>query len=154
MAVFEPGVPTAVFARLNEEFEIRGRIALTPVADAIIRQAKTNASVGSHAYGTPTPARPGTGPARISGTLVRSIDRGPVTRHLLGWAVQVGMTAGQYPTYRTRKSSSQYARILEVDGCRDGSRYPFLYAAAEFVFAIAATVIYTEKYGTGWRRIA
>lgn len=153
MANLEPGVPTAIFTKLSVECARRSRIALTPVADAVVRQAKINASTGSHAYGTPTPASRGTGPARISGTLVRSIDRSTVTRQVYGWLCQVGTTSGQYPTYRSRNPSSRYGRILELEGCRDGSTYPFLYYAAEFAFTRVAPILYTQTYGMGWARL-
>lgn len=152
MALLEPGVPTAMFTRLDEEFRIRGGIALAPVADAIKRQAKINASNGSHMLGTKTPAYPGTGPAQISRTLVRSIDRTNVTRQSFGWFCQVGMVPGTRPWY-SKKDASKYAYILEVVGCRNGNKYPFLYPAFRFGVEHVATVIYTQKYGTGWARV-
>lgn len=154
MALLEPGVPTAMFGKLDAEFQLRGRIALTPLADAIKAEAKKRASNGSHLYGTKTPAFPGSGPARISSTLYRSIDRSVVTREAFGWFCQVGMVPNQYPsTYRSKKSSSQYARILELTGCRNGATYPFLYPAFYWGVTVQAEVIYTEMYGSGWTRL-
>lgn len=152
MALLVPGVPTAMFARLDAQFELRGRIALTPVADAVKKQAKINASNGTHAYGTKTPARPGTGPAKISGTLYKTIDRSPVTREAFGWFCQVGMVPGQSPWY-SRKTSSKYAYTLEVTGCRNGNKYPFLYPAFWFVVNTVAPMIYTATYGAHWARV-
>lgn len=156
MALLEPGVPTAMFGKLDAEFQLRGRIALTGVADAIVRQAKINANGGKHAFGTPTPAVPGTGPAIISRTLVKSLDRSVVTRQVFGYLCQVGTAANQFPSYpvkRQEKASSKYGYILELTGCRDGTRYPFLYAAAKFGFDHVAPILYTEKYGTHWVRL-
>ena len=155
MALLKPGVPTAMFGKFNAQGELRGRIALAPLADAIKKQAKINASNGTHAWGTKTPARPGTGPAKISQTLYKSIDRTPVTREVFGWFCQVGMIPGNYPGYPGgwRKSSSQYAYILEVVGCRNGSKYPFLYPAFQWGVTAQAMMIYTAKYGGGWARL-
>lgn len=156
MALLKPGVPTAMFGKLDAEFQVRGRIALTGVADAIKRQAKINASNGKHAFGTPTPATPGLGPAIISRTLVGSIDRTIVTREVFGYLCQIGTAANHFPAYpvrRKEKASSKYGYILEVIGCRNGSKYPFLYSAAKFGFEIAAPAIYKEKYGDNWIRL-
>jgi len=157
-ALLEPGVPTAMFAKFDANMVIANRIALSGVADAIVKQARINASNGSHAYGTPTPASAGTGPAKISGTLYKSIDRSSITREPFGWYCRVGMNAGFVPWYAASwtspKTSSQYARILEIEGCRNGATYPFLYSAAEFVFEIAAYSIYDRIYGSGrWARV-
>lgn len=157
MALLQPGVPTAMFGRLDAEFNLRGRIALAEVADKIKELARLNASShGRHAWGTPTPAYPGSGPSQISGTLVRSLNRSPVTREVFGYLCQVGTTAGMYPSYGkgvNSKASSKYGYILEVVGCVDGSRYPFLYAAAELGFNFYAPIIYTRKYGDNWVRL-
>lgn len=156
MALLEPGVPTAMFGKLDAEFRLRGRIALTEVADAIKRQAKINASSGKHAFGTPTPATPGTGPAIISRTLVNSLDRTAVTHQVFGYLCQIGTAANRTPSYpvgRKEKTSSKYGYILEVIGCRNGALYPFLYPAAKFAFDHVAPIIYTEKYGTHWVRL-
>lgn len=155
MALLLPGVPTAMFGLFNAEAQLRGRIALTPLADAIVKQAKINANNGTHAWGTKTPARPGTGPARISSTLYSSIDRSLVSREAFGWFVQVGMRAGTYPGYPGgwRKPASKYASILELTGCRNGARYPFLYSAFEWGATTQADILYTAAYGANWARL-
>lgn len=154
MALLEPGVPTAMFGRFDAEVQLRGRIALTPLADAIKKQAKINASNGSHIYGTKTPATPGTGPARISSALYKSIDRSLVTRESFGWFCQVGTAAGVYPSsYKSKKASSQYGRILELTGCRNGALYPFLYYAFEWGVTTQADILYTAAYGSNWARL-
>lgn len=157
MALLLPGVPTAMFGLFDAEVELRGRIALSPLADAIKKQAKINASNGIHRWGTKTPAIPGTGPAKISQTLWRSIDRSEVTREAFGWFCQVGMKAGTYPGYSAnsgwRKAASQYAYILEVSGCRNGARYPFLYYAFEWGVTTQADILYRAAYGSNWARL-
>ena len=153
MVEFRPGVPTAVFAKLNSQLQARGRIALAPVADAIVAKAKTNASYGSHPLRTPSPS-PGNpfGPSRITSTLVRSIKRSPVVRIERGWLCQVGVEPGHTPYYH-KIESSKYAVYLEIEGVH-GKTYPFLIPAAIFGFEVAAPIIYTQMYGTGWTRLA
>lgn len=154
VTMLRPGVPTAIFSRVIGETKIRGRMALTPLAEGIKRQAKINASNGRHRYGTKTPAYPGTGPAIISKTLVNSIDRSPVVRISRGWMCMVGTTPNRYPqTYRSHKSSAEYGYILEVVGTRNGNLYPFLYPAFRFGVDYLATVIFVQKYGYTWARI-
>lgn len=132
---------------------MRGRLALEPLALAVERQARINASVGQHEYGTPTPARPGTGPAVISGTLKRSVGHAPVFKDPAGWTVKVGPRKGFTPPYgRNPTESHRYGYFLET-GLRNGEKYPWLKPAAEFACKVAATVIFTEKYGANWRRI-
>lgn len=154
MAILRPGVPTAMFGRLDAQFKLRGRIALTPVADAIVRQAKINSGFAQHPYGTKSPAIPGTGPAMISRTLNRAIDRSEVTREPFGYLCQIGVAVNRFPaTYRSKKAADQYGYVLEVTGIRNGSKYPFLYPAARFGFDHVAPIIYREKYGSGWARL-
>lgn len=152
-----PGLLGAVFTRIATESQLRTRVALAPIADLIVKQARINASVGKHAYGTKTPAWPGTGPAQISGTLYRSITRTAVTWSAIGWEVRVGIAAGQYPAYRGRQSktpSSKYGLYLET-GLRNGTKYPFLEPAFLFVVNGPARWIYDEMYGAGgWMRLS
>lgn len=148
-----PGVPTAMFARLAEQGVAKGRMALEPLALAIERQAKINASTGSHKRGTPTPARPGTGPAVISGTLRRTITHSPIERIATGWTTKVGIAAGVTPSYG-KTPASKYAEILERLGTRSGAKYPFLEPAFRFGVEHIAPMLYTEAYGRGWTRIA
>jgi hypothetical protein len=144
-------VLTALFTRLAAEGEVRGRVALAPVALAVERQAKINASTGQHRYGTPTPAWPGSGPARISGTLVRSITHSDVHRTATGWEVLVGTATGLYPTYSRRTPANKYGRYLEVEGAgRSRVRYPFLAPAFHMVVTVSVYVIFREIYGQSW----
>jgi len=151
VAELTPGVMSAVFAKLAVDGLARGPIALVPLADAIARQARTNASNGRHAYGTPTPARPGEGPAQISGTLRGSIVRSEVTHTLTGAEVQVGTAAGRVPP-RGRAPSSKYGLYLER-GLKNGAKYPFLTTAFTFGTTVIAPVLYRKAYGEGWKQL-
>ncbi|RCH70434.1 hypothetical protein DT019_02815 [Streptomyces sp. SDr-06] len=154
MPELKPGEFTAIFAKLSEEGRIRGRIALEPLAAAVEKQAKINASSGRHAYGTRTPARPGSGPAIISGTLRRSITHSPIVQVGTGWETKVGTGVGFTPPYGRRPTpANKYGLYLET-GLRNGAVYPFLAPAFHFAVKIAAATIYTEAYGAGWTRVA
>lgn len=157
MVEFRPGAPTAIFAKVQAGIIGRGRIALAPVANGIVATAKRYASEGTHPPHTPTPS-PGNplGPAIISKTLVNAIDRTPVVRIPRGWLCQVGVRPGAYPDYNNgHVSADRYARILEIEGAgHSRHRFPFLYPAAEFGFAILAPTIYQKMYGSDWTRLA
>jgi hypothetical protein len=142
---------TATFAKLGEQGIARTPIALADLADAILKQAKVNAGNGSHAWGTPTPARPGEGPAQISGTLVRSLARTAVNRTGTGAEVRVGTQPGMVPPYG-RTPSSKYGSYLEA-GLKNGARYPFLTTAFALGVHVAAPAIYRKAYGDGWKRL-
>lgn len=149
-----PGVMTAVFSRLAVEGNTRTRVALEPLALLIEKQAKINASSGSHKIGTPTPAVPGTGPAIISSTLRRSITHSPITVIAGGWETRVGMGVGSYPGYgRGLVPANKYAFYLET-GLRNGATYPFLEPAFKFAMGVPAMLIYNEVYGRTWTRVA
>lgn len=147
---------TAVFARLAVEGNTRSRVALEPLALAVEKQAKINASSGSHPWGTPTPASPGTGPAIISGALRRSITHSPIRAIGDGWETRVGTGIGSYPPYggAGRQPANKYGYFLEVEGLRNGDRYPFLEPAFKFVMGVPAMLIYNEVYGRTWTRVA
>lgn len=151
-----PGVMTAVFARLAIEGNNRSRLALEPLALAVEKQAKINASSGSHPWGTPTPAVPGTGPAIISGTLRRAITHSPITAMADGWETRVGTGIGSFPPYggAGRQPANKYGYFLEVEGLRNGDKYPFLGPAFKFVMGVPAKLIYDEIYGRTWTRVA
>lgn len=151
MPELRPGMFTATFARLSAEGALRGRIALEPLALAVEKQAKINASVGAHKRGTPTPASPGTGPAVISGTLRRSITHSPSVQHGTGWETRVGTAAGVSPPYGSTPAS-KYGLALET-GLRNGSVFPFLGPAFKFAMTFAAPAIYRKTYGDGWKRV-
>lgn len=152
----KPGVWQAVFKAIDAQAKPKGRLALEPLALAIEKQAKINASAGSHKYGTPTPAHPGTGPAVISGNLRRSITHSPITQIAPGhWQTKVGTAVGFYPSYggARRTPANKYGYYLE-HGLRGGEKYPFLVPAFRHVTTVGARVIYDRAYGTGtWRKV-
>lgn len=147
MPEFEPGMLRAVLKGIGSAANASARTGMIGLAEMIVKQAKTNASSGSHAYGTPTPARPGSGPARISGTLVNSITRTAVIRSGIGWEAKVGLRPGRVPPYRKGRgaTSSKYGLYLET-GLRNGSTYPFLGPAANLAH-IQAGVAFSKAFG-------
>lgn len=151
------GTFAKLFVQLDEETKIRAKAALTELALVVEKQAKINASSGAHKYGTKTPARPGTGPAVISGTLRRAITHTPVTFTGGEFSCFVGMGVGFYPKYgglTSRTPANKYAMYLEKTGLRNGARYPFLIPAFKFAMGVPARLIYQEAFGKGWRIIA
>ncbi|MFB9925992.1 hypothetical protein ACFORO_12565 [Amycolatopsis halotolerans] len=159
----EPGVLAQVFLRMSAQAEARGRRVLEPLAIAIENQAKTNASTGSHPYGTKTPARPGAGPAIVSGSLRRAITHTAPVPAAGGWTATVGVAGGVYPPRRPNAGKrggrskptavSKYAQYLE-EGLRNGEKYPFLLPAFRFGVTVAAPTIYTAVFGAGWTTAA
>lgn len=147
-----PGAMSALMAKLAAATEAKIPPALTAVALAVQKQAVINASTGAHVYGTPTPAWPGTGPARISGTLVRSIAHSGVRRGAAGWEVRVGLLHGLYPTYRTSRGgytsktpSHLYGEYLER-GLRNGNQYPWLLPAYHHAIRIVVPVVMAQLF--------
>jgi hypothetical protein len=147
-----PGAFTRLFTEINAAQEIKTRRVLTQIALVAERQAKINASVGAHKRGTPTPARPGTGPAVISGTLRRSLTHTSPVRVASGWEVRVGTAVGFTPPYG-KTPANKYGLILEKTGLRNGATYPFLVPAATFAMRIAAPQLYRAAFGRGWPRL-
>lgn len=153
-----PGEFSALFARIAVEAQAKAAAALAVIGTAVERQAKINASTGSHPYGTPTPAWPGSGPARVSGTLVRSITHTDPALDAFGWSMRVGTAVGLYPTYRTLSGSvftskvpaNKYGYYLEVKGVRNGVRYPFLGPAVNFATRNVAALAYQKIFGAPW----
>lgn len=145
------GMFTRLFTEIAADGELKSRTFLAQLAGAIERQAKVNASSGSHKRGTPTPAVPGAGPAVISGTLRRSITHSPIIRSGAGWETKVGTAVGISPPYG-RTPASKYGLALET-GLRSGAAYPFLHPAYRFGITIVAPQLYATIYRTGWPRI-
>lgn len=149
----KPGVFTKIMADLRIQGEVKVPPLLTTVALLIEKQAKINASSGSHQRGTHTPARPGSGPAVISGTLRRSITHSPP--HPIGaghWECKVGTGVGFYAPH-SHTASSRYGLYLET-GLRNGSTYPFLRPAYEFVLR-SVPAICVARFGPGtWKPVA
>lgn len=150
MPELRPGEFTRIFTEINREGQLKSKTFLTQLANAIERQAKVNASVGAHRRGTPTPARPGTGPAVISGTLRRAITHSPVVFVGGGWETKVGTAVGFTPPYG-RTPANRYGLILEKEGLRNGATYPFLVPAYRFGITHVAPALYQRVFRPGWR---
>ncbi|MEU8552323.1 hypothetical protein AB0C81_36055 [Streptomyces roseoverticillatus] len=146
-----PGVFSRLFAEVTSEGQAKTRRVLTQLALAVERQAKINASVGSHPRGTPTPASPGTGPAVVSGTLRRSITHTPVAPSGTGWETKVGTGVGFTPPYG-RTPSSRYGLYLET-GLKNGATNPFLHPAYQFGITMVAPQLYLRAFRSGWPRV-
>jgi hypothetical protein len=152
MRELEPGAMLALMLAQVEVIEAKVPAALTAIALGLQKQAVINASTGAHVYGTKTPAWPGTGPARISGTLVRSIAHSGVRQIASGWEVRVGLIHGQYPTYRTsggsytsKTPSHEYGEYLER-GLRNGATYPWLLPAFHHAIRIVTPVVMAKLF--------
>ncbi len=150
MPELTPGVLRQLLLRINSQGRAATRTGLIGLADAVAKQAKINASNGSHLYGTPTPASPGQGPAVISGTLRDSIARTAVILNAVGWEAKVGLVPGRTPTYRRRgTTSSRYGLYLET-GLRNGATYPFLEPATRMA-AIQTDIAFGRSFAaTQW----
>ncbi|MFK0222239.1 hypothetical protein ACIQWN_29115 [Streptomyces vinaceus] len=151
MPELRPGMFTALFTEISAAGQLKSKTFLTQLANAIERQAKTNASNGAHKRGTPTPASPGAGPAVISGTLRRSLTHSPIVPFGIGWETKVGTALGVSPPYG-RTPASQYGKALE-QGLRNGATYPFLGPAYRFGMTVVAPQLYASIYRAGWPRI-
>lgn len=151
MVELRPGLFTELFAEINRDAQVKSRTFLTRLALAVERQAKVNASSGSHRRNTPTPASPGSGPAVISGTLRRSLTHSPIVFTGGGWETKVGTGVGMTPPYG-RTPSSKYGFYLET-GLKNGATYPFLKPAFDFGVRIVAPQLYQAIYRPGWPRV-
>ncbi|MCC9307679.1 hypothetical protein LN042_11290 [Kitasatospora sp. RB6PN24] len=132
MPEFSAAALREALLRVQRQGVTAARAGLIGAADAMVKQAKTNASNGRHPRGTPTPASPGMGPAVISGTLRRSIIREAVKRNPTGWETKVGLKPDQLPPYNSRTPSSRYGLYLET-GLKNGAKYPFLEPASRLL---------------------
>jgi hypothetical protein len=118
--------------------EAAGFYALGQVALAVERQAKLNAvEGGSHKRGTKTPATPGSGPARITGALQRSIH------------TEVRKGFGTYEA--TVGPSMVYSRAVELGSPRwsSGVKYPYLIPAGVKIKE-RANDIFTQAMARKW----
>ncbi|MEV8324505.1 hypothetical protein [Kitasatospora sp. NPDC056731] len=149
MAELRPGIFVELGSALGAAAELKAREALLQLGAAAERQAKINASSGSHARGTKTPARPGSGPAIISGTLRRSLIHTEPLRVSAGWEARVGTMPGQVPPYSRNSTSSRYGLALET-GLRNGATYPFLGPAVRFVRVIVLPQVMVAVFRSGW----
>lgn len=121
MPELTPGaLSEAVIGHITGEGVANVNRALEVLANTVERQAKINASNGSHKKGDPTPATPGHGPAVVTGNLRRSI-----THETAYEGVDLVKRIGVART-------AEYGRYLET-GLRNGSTFPFLQPAFRFV---------------------
>jgi hypothetical protein len=153
MPELRPGMLARGLARLSEQGAARAREGLELLAEAVVEQARTNASNGSHAYGTPTPARPGEGPATISETLRDSVTHSDPLPNAAGWSLKVGPTVGRYPPYGGgRTPADRYGYYLET-GLRNGDTYPWLKPAADTIAAGSALAVFSGAVNRGWGQL-
>ena len=129
----------AVIAGLHkkkDEFISASQYGVNQVAATVMAQAKVNSVMGgTHPAGTKTPATPGRGPARISGTLQRSITAFP-HQGFGNYSVEVGPTV-------------VYARKVEL-GWSSGVNYPYMIPAGLAV-APKANDIFTQAVLRRWQ---
>lgn len=144
-----PGVLSGMLTRIAVRTELAGGAALSAVALAVEKQAKINASSGQHPYRTKTPARPGSGPARISGTLVRSITHTEPAQGLIGMECRVGVASGLFSPHNRKTDSAKYGRYLELGMIRNGAAYPFLGPAFHMVSHVSVYAIFKAVYSLG-----
>lgn len=144
-----PGMWTRGMAKLAEQGPVRGRELLETLAEALVEHARGNVSNGQHAYGTPTPATPGSGPAMISETLKESIDHSEPIPNALGWSLKVGPKPNQYPEYNSRTPADRYGYYLET-GLRNGTTYPWLKPAANALAAGGAAALMGGAMNRPW----
>ena len=141
---------TSALRRLAEQGVARAETALEVLAVELEDTARQRASNGIHAYGTPTPARPGEGPAEISGTLKESIGHTRPIKDLLGWEMKVGPRVGFTPPYGRRQTSAdQYGYFLET-GLRNGTTYPWLKPSVDLVRPKSGTILARVLNETPW----
>lgn len=119
--------------------EQAGFYALGQVALAVEREAKINAAQGgSHARGVKTGATPGSGPARVTGALQRSIQT----------EVRKGFGTYEAEVYPTMI----YARAVELGlpSWGPGVNYPYLLPAGRKI-AKRANDLFTQAFSRRWR---
>ncbi|WP_143179608.1 hypothetical protein [Streptomyces yunnanensis] len=151
MPELRPGMFARLFTEIDRDAQQKTRTVVSRLADAVERQAKINASSGAHPYGTRTPARPGTGPAVISGTLRRSLTHTTAVFTGGGWESKVGTAPGHTPPYgRARTPANLYGLYLEKGMLRNGAAYPFLLPAFQFGVRQVAPQLYQAVFRPGW----
>lgn len=154
-----PGVFERLFTEAGRIAVERCRRPLDIAAGAVEIAAKIEVSHGSHPYGTPTPARPGAGPAVISSTLRKSITHIPPRFGPGGWYAVVFPKPGLHPVYRsvtgrTVKSttdSARYGYYLEFGD--HGITYPWLGPAVK---KVRPTIpgMFRVAFAEGWPVLA
>lgn len=122
-----------------DKAEKAGFFALGQVALAVEREAKLNAAQGgTHARGKKTGASPGSGPARVTGALQRSIHT----------EVRKGFGTYEAEVYPTMI----YARQVELGGNTwpSGVNYPYMIPAGQSVKP-RANDIFARAFARKWR---
>lgn len=139
------GVFRALMEQLTEIVEVSTAAAVAAGA-AEIRDDARRSFVGQHALGTPTPARPGGPPSRISRTLDESLTFTAPTRRAEGWTSYIGAEPGHYNGY-SRIDSATYGYYLESPGAgKSHRRYPFLVPALERFEPRAVEVFRAQRW--------
>jgi hypothetical protein len=139
-----PGSFTKVFSRVAVEGDLRVKTGLVRLANKVEGRAKDNLKQTSHPYGTATPATPGGPPSLVSGNLRRSLTHSPIAAAGFGsWQTLVGTGVGFFPFYG-KTPSNRYGYILEIEGLRNGTRFPFLKPAYVFAIRMDAPVIWRD----------
>lgn len=115
-------------------------MTLTAVTLVAERQAKINASTGTHRRGEPHVPGTGPGPNRVTGNLVRSITHTPLIISGPDLLRRVGTA-----------STAPYGEWLET-GLRNGATYPFLADALRFAARIALPGIALEQFNRAFGR--
>jgi hypothetical protein len=122
-----------------DKAEKAGFYALGQVALAVEREAKINAAQGgTHPRGAKTGATPGSGPARVTGALQRSIHT----------EVRKGFGTYEAEVFPTMV----YSRQVELGGNKwpAGVNYPYLIPAGKSVEK-RANRLFTEAFKRKWR---
>ena len=141
----EPLLPDGLSHALGEMLksaEGATRLGLTRLAEGVETRAKLHASEGgAHKYGTPTTARKGSGPAVVSGDLLRSVTHSEIENTGQGFVTRVGPADIPHRTHAPKRprsgahkpaaSSAEIGRYVEKMG------YPWLTTAADDAFAVA-----------------
>ena len=105
--IWKPGVMEHHLSRWQTQDVASMRRGLFALAMVVERQAKINASHGSHQPGTKTPASPGSGPSRISSQLVQGLTHQTLKA---GLEVRVGTAAGVIHTRPGRGGAADRLR--------------------------------------------
>jgi hypothetical protein len=151
----KPGDFVKLCSEIAAESRLRSVRALTEIGLNIEKQAKLNASNGSHKLGTRTPAMAGEGPAVISGNLRRAITHTPVrTVGADTLEMLVGTARGFPAPYGQRVPANVYGFYLEVTGVGPARvTFPFLQPAFKFTMGVPAKLIYAKNFGYGWKTL-
>ena len=130
MTEFSSQALQAVIHRLDRHGHEAMRRTVAAVAAAGEKQAKINASNGSHPRGTKTPASKGQGPAVITGNLRRNITHEPVRQIGTVFESRIGVAGG-----------AGYGKYVE------GLGYVFMKPAAEFLRQVVIPQIARTEFG-------